>query len=261
VSTPLFRFPKTGWAMVSFALLGPALADEKKDPAPAITAIAPLEIVPGTTSTLRVRGLRLDTATEIRFAGAPSQIVAVVKEKKKTEVPNGLESKDVGDTQLEASLIVPADLPTGSINFTVVTPDGITPAHSLRVAEAGSLVDEKEPNNGFRQAQEIPFGKTLHGVIERDKDVDVFKFAGRAKQPIFAEIRAARLGSLLDAVITVFDEHGHILAACDDSNAGHDPQISFTPSADGKYFLCIQDAHDRGGPWAAYELEVTEAAK
>jgi hypothetical protein len=246
----------------AFALLAlvssGALAEDKAPPAPIITAVTPLEIVPGVATTLHIRGLLLDTATEVRVTGVSGDLATQIKEKKKADLPNGLEAKDVGDTQVEATLTAPADLAPGEVKFRVVTPAGTTIEHSLRVAEASSLVDEKEPNNGFRNAQPIEFGETIRGAIQQDKDVDVFKFDGRAKELIFAEVRAARLGSLLDAVLTVYDSRGNVVATCDDAAGNRDPQLNVTLPADGKYYLSLQDANDRGGIWSAYELEVRE---
>ena len=231
-------------------------ADEKKQTGPVITAIAPLEIVPGTTVTLHIRGLRLDTAAGITFAGEGTPLTVQIKEKKKADLLNGLEAKDIGDTQVEASVTVPADLPVGTVRFTVTTPDGTTPSHDLRVAEAATLIEEKEPNDGFQSAQPLEFGKTLRGSIKADKDVDVFQFKAQAKQCIHAEVRAARLGSLLDGVLNLFDARGNLVATCDDFAGGRDSQLDVTLPADGKYFLTVQDAQDRGGIWHAYELEL-----
>ena len=69
-----------------------------------------------------------------------------------------------------------------------------------------------------------------------------------------------RCGSLLDAVLTLFDAHGHILATCDDTADSHDPQLRAELPADGAYFLALNDAHDRGGAWHNYELTVKEVA-
>ena len=45
--------------------------------------------------------------------------------------------------------------------------------------------------------------------------IAVFRFQGKAKQMIVAEIFAARFGSALDSVLTLYDEHGHIVGQLD----------------------------------------------
>lgn len=231
-------------------------AEDKKD-GPRVTAIAPLEIVPGVNASLRIRGVKLKDASEVSFPD--STVKAEVKERKAADIPNGLDAKDIGDTQVEVALTVPADLAPGKITFIVATPDGPASA-SVLVRDAAGLVDEKEPDNGFAEAQSIELGRINRGSVKEDKDVDVFTFAGRAKQIVLAEVTANRCGSFLDAVLTIFDARGHILATCDDTATSRDPQLRVELPADGAYFLALNDAHDRGGPWHNYELTVKEIA-
>ena len=171
--------------------------------------------------------------------------------------PKEMDAKKVGDTQLEVELKLPADAPRGTNAFVVVSPDGGSEPHSLLVLEPGSLVSEKEPNNGFRQAQEISFGKTIQGVINEAKEVDVFRITGQAGQTIVAEVSAARFGSMLDSILTLYDERGHVLATNDDSETGSDSLLRVKLPASGNYFLSLIDAHDRGGVTFVYQLAVT----
>lgn len=241
--------------ILAFVSVGAGLAEDNKPAVPRITAIAPIEVVPGTTATLRIRGVALNGATEIRFPGAPLSIGGEIITKKNAEVPNGLEAKDVGDTMIEAKVAVPADLQCGALALSVITPDGTTPPRDVRVVPASQIVDEKEPNGGFREAQPIEIGMTIRALIKEDKDVDVFAFDGVAGQKITAEVIAARCASLLDSVLTIYDAAGHLLATSDDV-ATRDAQLALELPANGKYYVSVQDAQDRGGAWHAYELIV-----
>lgn len=232
-------------------------AEDSKPATPRITAIAPIEVVRGTTATLRIRGVALNGATEIRFPGAPLSIRGDITTKKNAEVPNGLEAKDVGDTMVEVNVVVPAELPSGVLALSVVTPDGTTPPREVRVVAASQIVEEKEPNGGFREAQPIEIGMTIRGLVKEDKDVDVFAFEGVARQKITAEVIAARCASLLDSVLTIYDAAGHLLATGDDA-ATRDAQLALELPANGKYYVSVQDAQDRGGAWHAYELIVRQ---
>ena len=239
----------------AFLVAVDARAEDQKPDTPRITAIAPLDVVRGQDTTLRIRGVKLSGETEVRFSAA---LKVEIKEKKAAEIPNGLDAKDVGDTQLEVKLTVPGDLPAGPLALSVVTPEGTTAARELRVLDAANCVDEKEPNGSLREAQPIELGKTLRGTIKEDKDVDVFQFTGKSGQRVAAEVFAARGASLFDSVLTLLDAHGHQLACADDS-LSRDSQLTLTLPADGPYFLIVQDAHDRGGPWHSYELTVKES--
>lgn len=154
-------------------------------------------------------------------------------------------------------LLLPPDAPAGPTPFVLVSPGGETEStNRLLVFAPGSLLKEKEPNGGFRTAQEIPFAKPLLGTISEANDVDVFRFTGQAGQTIVAEVLAARLGSLLDASLMLYGATGHVLAGNDDSPAGADPELRFKLPADGVYFLSLFDAQDKGGPTHVYQLTV-----
>lgn len=234
-------------------------AQEKKSDGPQVIAVSPITVSPGTTVTLKIRGAKLSNASEVRFATAPG-VKVTLKEKKAAEVPGGLDAKDIGDTQVEVEMICPCDLAPGPLVFVVITPEG-TATGGIRVREAAQFVAEKEPDNGFREAQPIELGDLILGAIKEDKDVDVFRFAGRAQQKITAEVGAQQCGSLLDSTLTLFDAGGRILATNDDVAPGRDARIQIELPVDGAYFLCVSDAHDRGGVWHHYELSVKEAAK
>lgn len=243
------------WSL-AVALLGTASASAQKADGPRITAFAPGEIVPGTTSTVRVRGVKLSGATGVKFANAPN-LMAEIRAAKAADIPNGLEAKDVGDSQLELSISAPADLVTGAIGVRIVTGGGITPERVLRVAAAVELIEEKEPNGGFREAQVLEFGKTMRATLKEDKDVDVFVFTAAGKMRVAAEVIASRGASLLDPVLTLHDARGQQLATNDDA-VERDARIACELPGEGRYFLTVQDAHDRGGSWHAYSLIVKE---
>ena len=229
-----------------------ASAEDKKNDAPQITAITPLSVVAGETQTVRLRGLKLKDATEVRSTPA---LHATVKEKKDAAPPNGLEPKDVGDQEIVLELIVPADCTAKVISLEVVTPAGTTAPGRFLVVAKDAMIREKEPNNGFREAQTWDTAKPLEGRIEADKDVDVFRIEGHTGKPLTFRITAASAGSLLDAILSIFDAEGRLFATADDADGGRDTRVSVTPKSDGPLCLVVSDAHDRGGPWHDYRIE------
>lgn len=229
-----------------------ASAEEKKDDAakspPAVLMTIPLAVKPGETLTMRLRGTGLADATTVRCADARSTAKIEIKSKAKAAVPERMDAKRAGDSQVEIELTLSADTPAKPLALVVVTATGESAPHDARVVSAESLMDEKEPNDGFRQAQPIQFNQTVRGQIEKKQDVDVFRFEGKAGQKIIAKAVAARLGSALDATLTLHDARGHVLAAADDSGPDSaDPILRAALPADGVYHLALADANDRGG--------------
>ena len=225
-------------------------AQDKKDAAPRVIAVTPIHLTTGEKTLLRLRGDKLKDATEVRVT---PDSAAVLKEKKDAAVPNGLDAKDVGNTEVAIELTPPA----GCTKLTVqlVTPGGTTESREITVLPMNTCAAEKEPNNGFREAQKIDPAKPVAGKIGADKDVDVFCFEAHAGRPFTARVIAANAGSLLDPILSLYDLGGHLLASADDTGNSRDPVLTFTPEKDGPLCLVITDAQDRGGEWHAYRLE------
>ena len=231
--------------------------DEKKPPEPPhIAVVIPLGVAPGLTNRIKIRGQHLTNVTELRLTDTNCHAEVVFKSKAKAEVPKEMDAMKVGDTQLEVELVLPKGVSLGTTTFTVISPDGESKPHALLVVAAASLVNEKEPNGGFRDAGKIEFGTRVQGLVQDAKDVDVFTFHGKTKQKIVAEVFAARFGSSLDSLLTLYDHHGHIIQSNDDSDAGADSRLRAELPADGEYFLSLIDAHDRGSPAHVYQLEL-----
>jgi len=237
------------------ALAGPVLADEPKKVPAGITAIEPASLVSGSTATLKIRGFKLKDTTEVRFPKAPG-VKAVIKEKKDAAQPAGLENKVVGESQVLAELVLPADLPAGLLEYVIATPAGEA-SGKVPVLAPANAVDEKEPNNGFRETQKLEPGKSVRGSFQGDKDVDVYEFSAKAGQKLRVSVTGGST-LLMDAALSCYDARGHVLAMADDGE-GRDPSLTLIAGADGPVFLCVSDAHDKGGEWHSYLLTVEEA--
>jgi hypothetical protein len=236
-------------------------ADEKKpektNEPPRVTVVLPLGVAAASTNTIMIRGFNLTNVTELRFADVKESPSYKVKSSGKADVPKDQDAKKWGDTQLKVELSLPRSFPAGTNTFTLISTNGESQPHTLVVILADQLVLEKEPNASFRQAQSIAFGKTIQGAISEAKDVDVFKFNVKAGAEIRAEVFAARYGSLLDSILTLYDDQAHIIASSDDSDAGVDAALIAKIPAEGAYFLSLIDAHDRGGAVCVYHLRVS----
>jgi hypothetical protein len=118
------------------------------------------------------------------------------------------------------------------------------------------VIAEKEPNNGFREAQPLTPGQQVQGAISQKQDVDVYRFEGRAGQHVVAEVLAARYGSALDSFLTLYDGEGRVLASNDDSDGSPDSRLELRLPRDGTYYLSVLDANDEGGPAHVYRLSL-----
>ena len=222
--------------------------------APSITASEPAALVRGRKETFKLRGFELKGATQLRFPSS-EQIVVELKESTDAGQAKGLENKVVGDKQLISEITLPADVPTGWIEYVVVTPVGEVKS-KIMVLDPESSIDEREPNQGFRGAQELRVGQSVRGSIQSDKDVDVFAFPSLAGQPLRITVTSG--GPLLmDVAVQCYDARGQFLAAADDGPS-RDPVMTLTTKTEGPIYLCVSSSHDLGGPWHSYLMTIEE---
>lgn len=228
-------------------------AEDKPVPPPRVLTMEPVALIQGYNGILKLRGMQLKSTQQVQFAEAPN-IKVEIKDKKDAGDVQGFDKADIGDSEVHIQLTIPPDQPAATLTFTIQTEAGSTAPMKIEILATSQSVEEKEPNNGFREAQAIEMGKPVRGNISQDKDVDVYQFSGRTGEKIRAEIVAARAGSLMDGMLMLYNARGILLAQEDDSAASRDPEVNFTLPADGTYFLVVNDAHDRGGEWRSYEL-------
>jgi hypothetical protein len=233
--------------------LGTSLAVDPPKPPPKVRAALPLSVFPGKTTRLTLRGDGLDLATEVRCQ-APKGSAKLLK-KGPAPAASQIDTPRLGGTQVEIEVTLPADYPSWTVTVSVITPSGESNAQPLLV-ERGPVLAEKEPNNGFREAMALTLPAEISGVISELQDVDLFRIEGRAGEKLVCEVFASRVGSLLDPLLTIYDEHGTSLASCDDTDGSSDPRLVFTLPRDGVYFVSVTDANDQGGPHYPYRLSI-----
>lgn len=230
---------------------------DKKD-APKLLYAVPLVAKPGEKGKLVLRGRGLDAATGVKVSGADGASAKLVG-KKKAPPGNNQAANKVGDTEAEVELELPKGAKPGAVKLVAVNPNGGSEPYTLLVRDDTPAVAEKEPNDGFAQAQAVPLPGAVEGAIGKDKDADVYRFEGKAGDKVRVEVQAARWGSPLDALVTVYDADRRTLGSADDAAGSPDPVLTVTLPRDGAYFVTLIDAHDAGGPGFGYRLVVRKS--
>jgi hypothetical protein len=227
--------------------------DKKKPPAkeqPKVLVALPFGAKPGAAAKITLRGLKLDSAKEVRVS--PKGMVKLLS-KGNAPYPAPMEAGKVGNSQVEVELTIPADAPGDSVQLVVIGLGGESPPHSVLI-DRTPIIAEKEPNDGFKQAQTVSLGQTIQGTISRPTDVDTFRFEGKAGQKVILEIHAARHGSPLDSVLTLYDSTGAIVDTNDDIEGSTDSRIATTLPRTGSYYVAVSDANDQGAAMLLYRL-------
>lgn len=117
---------------------------------------------------------------------------------------------------------------------------------------------ESESNDAPDRATPVTLPAGLNGRIEKEGDVDAFRFRASKGQAFTFEVLARRYGSSLDSVLQILDAAGKPLANNDDA-VGKDSRLDWTAPADGDYILQIADLHSRGGEAFVYHIVATPA--
>jgi hypothetical protein len=101
----------------------------------------------------------------------------------------------------------------------------------------------------------------LNGRIGKPGQADSWPIVARKGEILELDLRAARLGSPLCAVVTVFDGAGKELARAENLGGPVDPQLRFTSPADGTYVVKIEERfRGRGSLAHAYRLRIAPPA-
>ena len=227
-------------------------------PKPLVTM--PLGLIAGRTNLVVVRGLRLKGATNVVVEGWTSPLSVVIRKREDAKPPDGLSAARAGDQQLEVEVLVPAAA-SGATNLVwkFSATNGVGMLSGIPVLSAEEWIESREPNGGFSDAQVLKVGQTVRGTLEKSGDVDVFRVDVAAGARLHAEVRASRIGSTLDAILTLYDQRGSLLASNDDA-FDQDPAVDHTVSTAGPVFVVVTYANEKASKTHGYLLRV-EAVK
>ncbi len=229
---------------------------------PRVLLCEPLAVEVGRLGRVALRGTDLTNATRVEVLLPGGALAAELGGVETIAVPEGFDAARAGNQRLSVLLapsLVPADAGP-LLTLRVTTPLGTGETRRLLHVPRGSLIGEREPNNGFREAKEVASGQFVMGTIDSPQDVDVFAITLAAGEQLMAEVWADRLGSLLDPSITLHASGGAILKVQDDGPdraLGRDPRLVWTASKAGRYFLAVSGVTERGGSLHGYVLLVT----
>ncbi len=151
-----------------------------------------------------------------------------------------------------------------------VSPDCRLGQHAMRLRTASGLsdvvlfyvgalpeIEEKEPNNDFKEPQPVEMGTTVNGIIQNE-DVDYFVVEAKKGQRITAELTGLRLGrTFFDPYVAILNEQRFEIAKSDDEPLlFQDCLCSLLAPEDGKYIIQVRESSYGGNGNCAYRLSV-----
>jgi hypothetical protein len=240
-------------------LVTPVISQDKKPPPkkdlPKVLYTVPLIAKSGEKQKLALRGKGLAAVKEVKVIGADDAKVKVLGGKT-VAVPNNYPGERVGDSEVELELELPKDVKPGEVKLVAIGPGGESSPYTLLVRDDLPVIKEKEPNDGFDQAQTISLPSAVEGTIQVERDVDVFKFTGKEGDKLRIEIQAARYGSPVDSMLTLYDANRRVIDSASEAPGNPDPILNVTLPKNGVYYLSVIDANDLGGTTFGYRLVI-----
>ena len=231
-------------ALVLTGLASPATAQL---PTARLDGLFPAGGAAGSTFDLAVSGANLDDLAEIRFSHPG------ITARPKMAPPGPFDAGPVPVVNT-FEVTVAGDVPPGLQEVRVAGRYGVS---NPRAFEVGDLAEtrEVEPNNDAGKEQLLTPPCLLNGRMDSGGDQDRFRFTVAAGQRILVDCRARRIDSRMDAVLTVSDAAGRLVAESRDAQTG-DPLLDFVSPSGGEYTLRVVDSLYGGGGEYPYRLEV-----
>ena len=187
---------------------------------PAITAVSPPAVQVGTTATLALAGKPGNAPIEV-WCDRPELSVSMTGEKPQLQVE------------------VPADAVPGLCWLRFYNAEGCTAPVPLLVGVLPQ-VDDKEPNNLPREAQELKsLPVAVQGVLHKSGEVDTYAVTLSAGQQLIASVAAFEaFASPMDGVLQIVSDEGYVVEQNDDHHS-NDPQIEFVAPRDGVWYVRV----------------------
>lgn len=232
-----------GVAVWCFVLLATGARGDANLPelGPTVISVFPLGARQAETVDIQILGRNLNETHDLTFA--------------RPDIHGEVLSSDF--FSVKARVSVGPKVPVGLHDYRLRTPRGT----HVGVFHVGSLprVNEIEPNNDLKHAQNITLPVMIDGIVDSD-DYDVFRFQAEAGETLIFDVMATRAGSRLDSTLTILDEHGAELDFIDDYYIHKDPYLSFEVKKTGDYFVRVAAATEPittlfdGGKYSSYRL-------
>lgn len=165
--------------------------------------------------------------------------------------------------KLKLKFTAAADALPGVRDIRLATPQGVSTVGQLVLVRDAIFV-ESGNNDTPPQAQQVALPAAICGAIEKNEDVDYFRFQAQAGESVAFLVRCARLEDRIhdlqlhaDPIITLRTAAGATLAASDNTSYHADPVLAYKFEQAGEYLLEIRDVRYQGNQYWEYCIEAS----
>ncbi len=211
-------------------------------PVPSLASVTPRGIERGRTARITLRGEHLARTDAVKCA-EPRVHVAISADAAR------------GEGELTVDVTAPGDLPRGAIQLSVAGPGGESNQLTLHVDDLPQQTEEETAAlRSLEHLTALPLG--VWGAIAAPGDEDDYTFDASAGDMIVFDLAAKQLGSELNAVLTVADDAGRLVASRNDFDGEPDPLFAYQAERAGRYRVSVKDLAAAGSEKHFYRLTV-----
>jgi WD40 repeat protein len=207
---------------------------------------------------LSQRGLQRGVPARVKLSGKNLADVASVKSSHEKLAARIIPATATA-TEVDVELAAAADLAPGRYELWLTGPAGESEKRAVLV-DSLPQSSESEPNDALAAANPVKLPVDVWGVLAATGDVDNYVFEAKAGQTIVLAVDAATIGSKANAMLTLFDAAGRVLAANNDFDNTADPMTALRIPADGRYTVQVKDLVLSGSREHFYRLSIGEFA-
>ena len=231
---------------------------------PMLQSTSPVAVQAGTTAEVVVTSsCNMHGAYRVIFEGEGVSAEIVPPEVKQAEPKEGETPKPPDVRKLTLKVTVDEKAQTGVRDFRIAAPQGPSTLGQLVIVRDTVFYETKD-NDQITDAQSVTLPATICGCIEKNEDLDYFKFQAEAGQSFSFYVRGMRLQDKIhnlqahmDPILTLRNPQGATVAAADNYFAA-DPLMSYKFDQSGEYTLEVRDVRYEGNAAWEYSIEISD---
>jgi hypothetical protein len=225
---------------------------------PMLMSIKPVAVQAGTTAEVEVKSRYSMLGAYQVLVSGEGVVAEVVPPETKQDEP----AKKATVEKLKVNFTVADGALPGIRDLRIATPQGVSTVGQLVVVRDPVIV-ETSKNDTPQEAQTIELPTVVCGTIEKNEDVDFFKFHVESGAALVFQVRCARLEDRIhdlqthaDPIITLRTAGGSTLASSDNNIYYADPVLTYRFEQAGDYLLEIRDVRYQGNQYWEYCIEI-----
>ena len=183
------------------------------------------------------RGIQRGQEVKLKLIGSNLAGVAGVKSVDPKLTAELLKDIEPHPNEIWIKVSTPTNMPRGGYELSATSPGGESGKVKLFVDDLPQVF--RGGTNHVLVAERLP--ADFWGAHEKPGDADEFHFDAKAGQTLTFDVAARSIGSKADAVLTLADASGSVLASNNGFDGSPDPFLAYTFTSDGRYSVRVSE--------------------